>query len=63
MIIRQEYFKDLSDGFHLENYIIGWNFRPLYPVSLKAEYKIRHNKLNNKNKYDHIILGSFSVLF
>ena len=63
LIARTEYFKDLSDGKHIENYILGWNFRPLYPVSLKAEYKLRHNKLDIIDKYDHLILVSFSVLF
>jgi len=57
LIGRYEYFDD--DSVTLSNHIgiFGYSYRPIYPVSLKAEYQI--NSDSSKNKF----LASFSVLF
>ena len=55
---RYEYFRDEAMG-SLENiYILGYNYRPIFPVSLKAEYQ-HHPQLPEENG----VLFSFSVLF
>ena len=55
---RYEYFRDESSDT-LENiYILGYNYRPLFPISLKAEYQ-HHDTVSEESG----VLFSFSVLF
>jgi hypothetical protein len=54
---RYERFKDEFHGVDEEIKLIGYNYRPAYPVSIKCEYQLHDNKDNNK------FLLSFSMLF
>ncbi|NPA57707.1 MAG: hypothetical protein GXN94_00280, partial [Aquificae bacterium] len=56
LTVRNEYFKDRSDGGYLNVWTVGWNYKPRFNISLKGEYQIfekRHNRF----------LTSFAVLF
>ena len=57
VIGRYEKFKDLFHGIDEEIKLIGYNYRPTYPVSIKCEYQINSNEADNK------VLFSFSMLF
>jgi len=57
VIGRYERFKDEFHSIDEEIKIIGYNYRPLYPVSLKGEYQLSSDEQNSK------VLFSFSVLF
>ncbi|RUM49745.1 MAG: hypothetical protein DSY47_03020 [Hydrogenothermus sp.] len=65
LIGRIELFKDFSDGKNQKNYVIGYNFRPIYPVSIKVEYIRTYNELKEGrfNEWSNRILTSLSVLF
>jgi hypothetical protein len=51
LISRYEYIN------HAHISIFGYSYRPIYPISLKAEYQFHSNKIQNK------MLMSFSILF
>ncbi len=55
LVGRYEYFNDKEIGKDQVG-VIGFNYRPVYPVSFKGEYQFHSNDLNQ-------ILFSFSVLF
>ena len=54
---RYEYFDRRKDGYTDNIGIIGYSYRPLYPVSLKGEYQ--WHSISDENRF----LCSFSVLF
>lgn len=54
---RYEYFNDNHAHYKDHIGIVGYSYRPLYPISLKGEYQ--WHSLNNENR----ALFSFSVLF
>ncbi|WP_457641020.1 hypothetical protein [Persephonella sp.] len=54
--LRKEYFRDYSDNGYLNVWTIGWNYKPLFNISLKGEYQIF-------KKRDNRFLASFAVLF
>jgi hypothetical protein len=56
-ITRVESFNDVKNGIQDNIAILGYTYRPLYPVALKAEYQF------HKNDDDNALLFSFSVLF
>ena len=55
LILRYDYFKDKSDGLNISSYTIGWNFKPVFYVSFKAEYQF-------STDYDRLFI-SFSWMF
>lgn len=57
MIIRYESFEDTIAKQQDSFVIVGYTYRPLYPIALKGEYQ-----LHQKDK-DNTLLFSFSVLF
>ncbi|WP_457621730.1 hypothetical protein [Persephonella sp.] len=56
LIIRNEYFKDRSDKGYLNVWTFGWNYKPLFNISIKGEYQFFE-------KRDNRFLASFAVLF
>ena len=54
---RYEYYRDESLDLKENLYILGYNYRPLFPVSLKAEYLLHDDSANS------MALFSFSILF
>ncbi|MDD5052650.1 MAG: hypothetical protein PHO27_07965 [Sulfuricurvum sp.] len=54
---RYEYFNDHHSLYKDNIGVLGYSYRPLYPVSLKGEYQ--WHSLNSENR----LLFSFSVLF
>jgi len=57
LISRAEYYHDNLTGVRERIGIIGYSFRPVYPVSMKLEYQWHAD--SNENQF----LSSFSVLF
>lgn len=57
VIGRVEYFHDGLTGVHDRVGILGYSFRPVYPVSIKFEYQWHSDSHENQ------FLSSFSVLF
>ena len=57
LIVRGEYFHDGRVGVHERIGILGYSFRPVYPVSIKLEYQWHTDSKENQ------FLSSFSVLF
>jgi len=57
IVSRYEYYSD--DGLDVEDnvFLLGYSYRPIFPVSLKAEYQ--WHSLSHENR----LLTSFSVLF
>jgi len=55
LIFRYDHFKDKSDRKEVNGYTFGWNFKPVFYVSLKLEYQFRTD-------YDRI-LASLSWMF
>lgn len=57
LVGRYEYFEDehLEDVEHIG--VVGYSYRPIYPVSLKFEYQLNSHSAQNKS------IISFSVLF
>lgn len=56
-VVRGEYFKNDLTGMRERIGILGYSFRPVFPVSLKVEYQWHADTNDNQ------VLGSFSVLF
>ncbi len=56
LIVRNEYFKDRSDKGYLNVWTFGWNYKPLFNISIKGEVQIFERR-NNR------FLASFAVLF
>lgn len=56
-ILRVEAYDDNVNNIAEELMILGYTYRPLYPIAIKYEYQ-----LHSKNKLDQILL-SLSVLF
>jgi len=56
-ILRVESFDDIKRDTQDNIAIVGYTYRPLYPIALKAEYQL------HKNDDDNALLFSFSVLF
>ena len=56
-ILRVESYKDDNTGFKDSFAVIGYTYRPLYPIAIKGEYQ--WHSLHEENK----LLLSFSVLF
>jgi len=56
-ILRLESYKDELTGLNDSFAVVGYTYRPLYPIALKSEYQ-QHNR-NSENKF----IFSFSVLF
>ncbi len=54
---RYEYYRDEALRLNENLYILGYNYRPIFPVSLKAEY------LLHDDSADSMALFSFSILF
>jgi len=54
---RYEYYRDETLSLSENIYILGYNYRPIFPVSLKAEYQI------HEESTDNMALFSFSILF
>ena len=57
LIARTEYFHDEKTASRDRIGILGYSYRPVFPVSLKVEYQWHSNSADNK------VLTSFSVLF
>lgn len=56
-IVRAESFRDDSVSLHEKIGIVGYSYRPLFPVSFKLEYQWHAGSRNSG------LAGSFSVLF
>ncbi len=56
-VFRYGFFKDKSDRKNYRILTLGWNYRPVYYIALKAEYQFREKKELNK------FLASFSWMF
>lgn len=54
---RYEYYDRRNDGYRDHIGIVGYSYRPIYPVSLKGEYQ--WHSQNDENRF----LFSFAVLF
>ncbi len=61
LILRKEYFKEVYNKSRINAYLIGWNFRPLYPISIKVEFQWKKDDV--KNETEREFATSFSVLF
>lgn len=57
LVNRYEYFKSGFNNYEEQVFLIGYNYRPIYPISIKAEYQ-----LNSHSDLDKIII-SLSILF
>ncbi len=57
LVGRYEKFKDSFHGIDETIKLVGYNYRPIYPVSLKCEYQLHDNDEQNR------FLVSFSILF
>ena len=57
LVNRYEYFKDKLDNYEEHIFLLGYNYRPIYPVSIKGEYQL--NSHSDLNKF----IISLSVLF
>lgn len=57
VIFRAESFRDDRISLHEKIGVVGYSFRPQFPVSLKLEYQWHADSSNNR------LVGSFSVLF
>ena len=57
LIARAEAFRDDRVALHEKIGILGYSYRPLFPVSLKLEYQWHADSNNNR------LVGSFSILF
>ncbi|MDH4943771.1 porin [Sulfurimonas sp. C5] len=57
LVSRYEYFDDNDLIGKDQIFLFGYSYRPIYPVSLKAEYQWHEQSSQNK------LLASFSVLF
>ncbi len=57
MIIRGESFRDDRVSLHETIGILGYSYRPQFPISLKLEYQWHSDSADNR------VVGSFSVLF
>ncbi|MBN2824501.1 MAG: hypothetical protein JXQ76_04185 [Campylobacterales bacterium] len=56
LVGRYEKFEDEFAGVDESVKIIGYNYRPIYPISIKCEYQLRENDNNS-------LIVSFSMLF
>jgi hypothetical protein len=54
---RYEYYEDETLDFKENITILGYNYRPIFPISLKAEYQL------HEASRDNMALFSFSILF
>jgi len=57
VIVRAESFRDDRASLHEKVGVLGYSYRPQFPVSLKLEYQWHADSDNNR------LVGSFSVLF
>lgn len=57
LVSRVEYFRDQRINENARVFILGYSYRPLYPVSLKVEYQWHSDSGDNQ------LEASFSVLF
>ncbi len=57
VVSRVETCKDDYSNLDQQIFLLGYNYRPIYPVSLKAEYQWHNESADNR------FLASFSVLF
>jgi len=57
VITRAEYFTDGKTATQDKIAVIGYSYRPVFPVSLKIEYQWHSDSGDNR------LLSSFSVLF
>lgn len=56
-VSRYEYFDDNDVIGKDQLFLFGYSYRPIYPVSIKAEYQWHEQSEQNK------FLASFSVIF
>ena len=56
-IVRAESFRDDRISLHEKIGVLGYSYRPQFPISLKLEYQWHADSDNNR------LVGSFSVLF
>ena len=61
LILRKEYFKEVYNSSKINVYLIGWNYRPLYPISLKLEAMWQKDDVIQETKRE--IAFSLAVLF
>jgi len=61
LILRKEYFKEVDNKNKINAYLIGWNYRPLYPISIKFEFQWKKDDVKNESERE--IATSFSILF
>ncbi len=60
LIIRNDFFDSEKKNRNIKALLVGWNYRPLYPISLKIEFQIKKDNLAG----DVIEFAtSFSTLF
>lgn len=57
LVARAEYYRDEFDGEQERIRVLGYSFRPQYPISIKLEYQWHEQSADNR------LLTSFSVLF
>tara|TARA_R110001592_G_scaffold91405_3_gene267581 strand:- start:2992 stop:3999 length:1008 start_codon:yes stop_codon:yes gene_type:complete len=57
VIVRAESFRDDRISLHEKIGVLGYSYRPQFPISLKLEYQWHADSDNNR------LVGSFSVLF
>ncbi len=61
LILRKEYFKEIYNKNKIHAYLVGWNYRPLYPISIKLEFLWMKDDVTNESKRE--FATSFSILF
>ena len=61
LILRKEYFKEVYNKNKINAYLIGWNYRPLYPISLKLELQWKKDSVKKESERE--FATSFSILF
>jgi len=60
LIIRNDYFDNQKNNRNIKAILVGWNYRPLYPISLKVEFQWKKDSLEG-NLLE--FATSFAVLF
>ncbi len=61
LIFRKEYFKEVYNKSKINAYLVGWNFRPVYPISIKLELQWKNDSV--KKEKERQFATSFSILF
>ncbi len=60
LIVRNDYFDNQKNNRNIKAILVGWNYRPLYPISLKVEFQWKKDSLEG----DLLEFAtSFAVLF